>query len=528
MSATYEDWKRAVDKELGGAPFDKKLVTRTPEGIALAPLYCEAPAIQVPTRNAEERFRVCTRWGADASAAALQQDLDDGADALWLTEIPPGLALPAGALVVVDGSGAAGTSRSVDGSGEIAPNEAHVLRAFDPMQDARFDFAPALQLARAHSSSVVISSLAHNLAGADAAAELALMLSTAALYFAEFDKAGIAPSAAATQMHLRVAIGADTFGELCKVRALRWLWQKMVSAMKVQNTPITIHAVGAERTLSARDPWVNMLRATTQVFAAVLGGADLVTASAFDARLESPGEIGKRLARNTGLVLREESMLGMVRDPAAGSYYLDHRTNALARLAWQRFQEIQREGGILALRESGALAARLEASWQARLAALRTRKSPVLGVSEFANTGEQLPSPPRPTTAHYDAEPFETLRARTPADAEVLLFTLGSFAESRPRAGFAANFFATAGLRAEESTEPRGAPLVCVCGTDERYLAELVDVARTLKDAGCKRIVVAGRPGEHEAAWRAAGVDDFVYVGCDALTSLTHALEVFA
>lgn len=527
MNATYEDWKRAVEKELAGAPFDKKLVSKTAEGVDVQPLYVEGPStpLWLPPRPSD-RFRVCTHWGAEATADALARDVADGADALWL-DVPPGtdvdallVKVPAETQVILEG--AAGH-----------PRGRAVLCAMDPLtRGGAFDFAPVVKVARAHTSSAVVSTLPYHDAGADAALELGLALATGVAYFDAFAAAGIGATEAAGQMHLRVAVGADTFGELCKLRALRLLWHKLLAAYGVSSPAVLLHAVSAVRTQSARDPWVNMLRATTQVFAAVLGGADLVTASRFDGLLESPGALGKRIARNTGLVLREESMLGLVQDPAAGSYYLDQRTDALARAGWQHFQTLVGEGGVQKLLESGALASRLEASWNTRLAALRTRKQPVLGVSEFANVDETLPSAPRGADArgglpvHRDAEVFEALRARAERTrAEVHLHTVGSFAESRARVGFASSFFAAGGLRARESSELGAAAVACLCGSDERYAAEAADAARALKAAGCKRLYLAGRPGELEAELRHAGVDDFLYVGCDAVRLLEDALE---
>ncbi len=287
-----------------------------------------------------------------------------------------------------------------------------------------------------------------------------------------------------------------------------------------------------------------MLRVTTQVFAGVLGGADLVTPKAFDEASGEPSGFGRRVARNTGLVLREESFLGAVEDPAGGSYYLDTLTDSLAREAWERFRALEKEGGIAAALESGRLSAKLESAWQARLEKIAKRKTAILGVSDFANLGESLPRavpPPRagskPSAApapgavrvHRDAESFEALRARAEAmtaPPESLLLTLGTLAETRPRAGIAAGFFTAGGIRTREGSANERVPLVCLCGPDERYAAEAVERVRALKAAGVARVLLAGRPGALEADLRAAGIDGFIFVGCDAVAILSELLEV--
>jgi methylmalonyl-CoA mutase len=283
---------------------------------------------------------------------------------------------------------------------------------------------------------------------------------------------------------------------------------------------------------------VNMLRVTTQVFAAALGGADLVTPAAFDVALGPASALGRRVSRNTALVLRDESSLGRVQDPAGGAYYFDSLTDALAREAWKRFRAIEREGGIVEALVSGRLRGRLDAAWAQWADLIAKRKAPVLGVSEFANLDEKLPRPAHENEAstgpalptRRDAEAFEDLRLRADRSAtrpEALLVTLGALAESRARVGFASNFFGAGGVRVRETTHDEPAAIACLCGSDKRYAAEAVGRARALKAAGCRRVLLAGRPGPLEAALREAGVDGFLYAGCDAVALLSELLGEF-
>ena len=485
------DWRTQVEKELAGVPFDKALVHTTAEGLRVEPLYTAAELPPVPRRQAQAPFLICMPYDGDDAARA--EDLAGGAEAIWDRKA---------GVVRIQASGA---------SWRVV-NEASAAALAAPATPA----AP-----------VLISTLTAHAAGADAADELAAALS---LLAARLD-AGAAPSAIAVQL----AVGRDTFGELCKLRTLRVVWQKLLAAAGAGATaPALVHAVASTRTASVRDPWVNMLRGTTEAFAAILGGADLVTPIAYDEAAGPASALGRRVARNTALVLREESLLGRVVDPAAGSYYLETRTDALAREAWKRFRALEAEGGVAALAADGRWQARLEAAWKKRQDALARRKEPVLGVSEFANLDEKpLPRAAAPAGGHRDAEAFEALRDRADALAKsdalptLAIVTLGPAAEHRARLGWTHALFAVGGLRARTTTSTsERATIACLCGSDERYATDAADAARALKAAGCARVLVAGRPGALEASLREAGVDGFVFAGCDVAATLADLLEV--
>jgi methylmalonyl-CoA mutase len=532
-----EQWRAQVDEELAGKSFDKTLVHETFEGIAIAPLYTSRPAALpvLDDRAGGSRLSICMRHERGARASDLAADIGGGADALWIpieaSEDLAGHDL-AGITVLVDANG-----DSVSSALPQALARGTCLVGFDPLKlrvEGRASWATlqndAVKLGAswrngAATGTFVVSALPYHEAGADAVDEIALCLSTGARYLTALLETDLSPERIAQHLLLRVAVGRDTFLELCKVRALRFAWRKLMAAIGAPAGAVPrVHAVCSARTLTARDPWVNMLRVTTQVFSAALGGADLVTPNAFDALLETQSALGRRVARNTGLVLREESALGRVADPGAGSYYFDTLTDALARAAWSRFRLLEDEGGIVQALERGTLDARFEATRRARAEGIAKRKTPVLGVSEFANLDEALPSPPRADIygsgpgLRRDAAPFEALRAQAERHPhEVLLVTLGSAREARPRAGFASSFFAAGGLRTRETSTDEACAVACLCGTDERYASEAVARARTLKAVGCARVVLAGRPGALEAELRAAGVDAFIFAGCDVV-----------
>ena len=422
---TPAQWRTQVEQELKGASFEKVLVTKTPEGLSIEPLYTEAS--KTHALGAGAPFKITMRHEANALASALEADLDQGADALWIDAQLLAAVQSRNAFFVLEGTLPAN-----------ARNDLH-FALVNGVEQAR-----RVEKSFPNGHAAMISTLPDHAAGADSADELAVALSSGVKALQQLIELGLSPVAAAKQIAFQIAVGRDTFAELAKVRALRVCWSKVLAAANAEVPRTLIHAVCSTRTLTQNDPWVNMLRTTTQVFAAVLGGADLVTPHAFDRALGSTSHLSHRVARNTGLVLREESALGKVADPAAGSYYLETITDQLAREAWKRFQGFQREGGVAALRASGKLSERYDASWKARLGELAKRKLPVLGVSEFANLDEQLPHAPRGVAelGRRDSQMFEALRSA--ATGEVALVTLGTFAESRARVGFAANFFTVA------------------------------------------------------------------------------------
>jgi methylmalonyl-CoA mutase len=561
MAATdLTAWRALVDKELAGAPFDK-LVQRTAEGVAIEPLYTERPGDPPPpgaapfVRGATAApFKICMQVAPGGDAAA---EVAGGAEALWCraddrraieTVLNRGLIavvdLPPPGDRKLDIESDDSDDAGVDSDEDDAPrSRSQLWSAFDwigmviaghlpaAVLDAGWPVVPVVKDAIVQDPGwrcLRITTLPFHDAGADAADELALGLSSLVATLRRLDDAGVDVSRAARLAWAQVAIGRDTFGELCKLRALRVLWHKVFAAAGAPDARLdAIHAVCSARTLSQRDPWVNMLRVTTQVFAAALGGAQLITPLPFDAALATRSPLGQRVARNTALVLREESQLGRVLDAGGGSYYLETRTDELAREAWSRFTAIERDGGIVELLASDALRARLDAAWARRLAAIARRKEPVLGVSEFANLGEQLPGAPAALPGvHRDAEAFEALRARVEAAPPgVALIQLGPPAEHRARAGFAEALFAVAGLRTLPRDIGAGLDIACLCGSDERYAAEAASAARALRAAGARRVVLAGRPGAIEAELRAAGVDAFVFVGCDVLSVLEEILS---
>ncbi|WP_327070099.1 methylmalonyl-CoA mutase family protein [Kitasatospora sp. NBC_01302] len=399
---------------------------------------------------------------------------------------------------------------------------------------------------------LTVDALAYHDAGASPAQELGAALATGVAYLRELTAAGLSVDAAAGQLEFRFAATEDQFLTIAKFRAARRLWARVaeVSGVSPEAAAQRQHAVTSSVMMTARDPWVNMLRTTVATLAAGVGGADAVTVLPFDSALGLPDTFARRIACNTQAILLEESHLGRVIDPAGGSWYVEQLTEELAQAAWSWFQEIERAGGLRAALDSGLVGGTIAATWAERSARIAKRREPVTGVSEFPNLGEQplvrepAPAPPGGGLPRVRrAQAFEALRDRSDAHLaatgsrpKLFLAALGPAAVHTARATFAANLFQAGGIETvlAAGTEPAalaaeftasGATTACLCSSDTLY-AELGEaVAGALKAAGAGTVLLAGRPGEQREAYQRAGVDGFVSAGGDAVAVLTSLLD---
>jgi len=222
-------------------------------------------------------------------------------------------------------------------------------------------------------------------AGATAAWELGIALSTAVEHLRAGDAAGLDPSQVAHQIEFTLGVGPDQFLEMAKFRAVRRLWARVLEECGVAEGErhSATYARTSARMITWIDPWVNMLRVTTATFAAGVGGADGVTATPFDRALGEPGPIGRRIARNTQIVLQDESSLGRIADPLAGSWYGEALSDEVAKAGWRRFTEIEAAGGALAALRSGLIADSLAEAADRREDELIHRARVMTGVNEF-------------------------------------------------------------------------------------------------------------------------------------------------
>ena len=468
-AATREQWRRLVADVLKGAPFDKRLVAKTYDGLTIEPLYGRrAQARPIASRAPAAPWSVMQRVDhpdpAAANAEALH-DLENGATGLSvifagatgaygyglaaseaaIARALEGIHLDAGIALDLDlGSHMREAGRALAAlvaRRGVAPAATHIRFGFDPIGAAAVGGASPLPWSGlVPIFNAAISDLAaqgfrgpfavvdgraiHN-AGGSEAQELAYALAVAVAYLRALEAGGIALDAARSLIYFRLAADVDQFLTIAKFRALRMLWARVEEACKLAPAPPVVTAETAWRMMTKRDPYVNMLRATIAVVAAGLGGADAITVLPFTMALGLPERFARRIARNTQLVLLEESNLARVTDPAAGAGGVEDMTEQLCRTAWTQFQKIERAGGAWAALEQGMIQQEVAAVRAERQAAVARRKDAFTGTSDFPDLAETPVSVldvapvtlPPPSALAFEplprirlAEPFEALR----------------------------------------------------------------------------------------------------------------------
>jgi len=336
---------------------------------------------------------------------------------------------------------------------------------------------------------------------------------------------------------------------MAKLRAARVMWARVLESCGVaESGRLQVQqAVTSLAIFSRRDPWVNMLRATTAAIAAGVGGADAVTVLPFDVALGHPDALGRRAARNTQLLLIEESHVARMVDPAAGSWFIESLTSRLAEMAWVGFRAIESAGGVEAVLRDGSLEAEIRSAWTGRLEGLVTRSEPITGVSEFPLLDEPLLERPQIDTptgwpVRRLAQPFEDLRDRSDhrlategRRPRVHLATLGDLADHAARTTWTTNVLAVGGIEAiggngdgahgADEVASRftasGCEVAVICSSDEIYAVAAVDAANALVKAGASLVAIAGNPGELRDDLSAAGVQQFWHQGINLIDTLT-------
>lgn len=603
-AASRADWLALVDKVIKGADFDKKLVSKTADGLRIEPLYTPADALPEPSpivRGAVaakpaggwhiRQFHIETEPAA--ANAAIHEDLVGGVTAIALqiagsggAGLSPDAKTLAAALqgvelgfcpvtlVAGDQTGAAAQAlievwekaglSAVDRAGSFGADPIGDLARLGrvaPSLDARLAEAAALAktaLSSPHVQALVANGEPYHMAGASEAQELAAMLSTLVAYLRALEAAGIAPKDALAKIELMVALDDDQFLGLAKLRALRKLAGRVAEASGAGAAigGLQIGAVTSMRMLTKRDPWNNILRTTIACVTGALGGADAICVLPFTMALGKPDGFARRVARNVQIVCQEESNLGRVADPAGGSWYIERLTADLAAKAWSIFQEIEGKGGIVAALKSGFVQGEIEKIAAQRRAAIATGRQEITGVSAFPLLGDDgvkielwpvaAASPAQgaleiqPLKQERLAVAFEALRdtadqhaAKTGKPLAVFLASIGQVVDHNIRSTWVKNYLAAGGISAAMSDgypdaasaaaafKASGAAAACICSSDAIYAEHAVATAKALKAAGAKLVLMAGKPGEAEAALKAAGVDQFLFAGADAVATLS-------
>jgi methylmalonyl-CoA mutase len=594
-AAGRDDWLGLVDEVLRrsgrigpDAPRgagEQKLVRRTADGIAVRPLYTADDPLPGPigVPGAAPYVRGSTRHGSvpdgwdvrqrhthpdpGTANSAVLADLENGVTSIWLVVGGGATAvadLPAAlegvhldlAPVVLD-AGAEGAA-AADAFLALATERGVVAEALlgglglDPIgvrartgrgPDVDSVVEPARRVAEHHPMmrAVVVDATAVAAAGASDAQELGWSLAAGVAYLRALAAGGVDVTMAAGLLEFRYAATPEQFPTIAKLRAARRLWSRVLEASGARPQRGQLqHAVTAPTAFSRRDPYVNLLRGTVAGFAAGVGGADAVTVAPFDAAIGADTAFSRRIARNTQALLVEESHLARVLDPAGGSWFVESLTGELAEAGWAFFQELEAAGGAVAALDSGLVAERVGAVRGRREADVATRRSPITGVSEFADLAEKPverdPSPVaddataggglavyRPSAAFEERrDRSDAVLAATGARPRAFLATLGPLAAYTARAGFARNLLHAGGVETVEAgptttadevaaafTEA-GSPVAVLCSTDALYAERAADAVAALREAGAACVLLAG-------STEVPGLDGHLAAGGDAL-----------
>lgn len=457
-----DQWQEEVVRLLKGASFEKRMFTRTIDGIRLRPIYTSAdtaglehclvppgtppflrgteapgePAIrwevaqELPFPEPTE-FNRCLRHDLERGQTAVNLVLDDAARAgldpdragegrvgrggtsiatlddldraledVDLERTP--LFVRAGAAAPVFGALLAALCRK---RGTDLTRVSGVI-GLDPLAEMAVSGGLPLSLDRAWDGQALLTRWAEQSApglktiamegflwqegGAGAVEELAFAMAAAVQALREAEKRGIETERAAARCAFSFSVGTDFFTEIAKFRAARLLWARIVEACGAGGpaAKLTFHARSSGWSSTLFDPHTNILRATTQAFAAIAGGCGSLHLTAFDERYGLPGELSRRLARNTQLILRDESHFDRVADPAGGSWYVETLTDQLARKAWDLFQELEADGGMEQALRSGRPQALAGATAGKRKESLALRREVLVGTTRYPDPGE--------------------------------------------------------------------------------------------------------------------------------------------
>ncbi|MCM1310925.1 MAG: methylmalonyl-CoA mutase small subunit [Bacteroides sp.] len=591
---TTEEWRAKVDVDLKGVPFEKKLVWRTNEGFNVNPMYRrediadfkitdslpgEFPYVRGTRTDNDWHIRqeIISDNAADANAKALEV-LGKGADSLgWhmpevtaeaLATFLNGIDLSKTEInlsccmrsvveltqLLTEYIVSAGAADTFHGSIDFNPWKRELKHGskspFDPETTAI-----ALPKIAAPIKGLRLLSVESELftnGGAYIYQELGYALSWGAQWLTLLTDAGLSADEVATRIKFNMGISTNYFMELAKFRAARLLWAQIVEQYKpadVDAAKMHVHASTSKYNQTVYDAHVNLLRSQTEAMSAALAGVDSITVTPFDTPYKTPDDFSERIARNQQLLLKEESHLDKVIDPAGGSYYIETLTLSLANEAWKLFLGVEADGGFAKALADGKIQAAVNESNAKRHADMARRKEVLLGTNQFPNINEfaadkiENDGEGCGCGCHHEegeggiaatrlASDFEQLRLATERAAnrpKVFMLTIGNLAMRLARSQFSGNFFGCAGYEIIDNngfkTVADGidaamaakADVVVLCSSDDEY-ADFAPEAFKLLD-GRAEFVVAGAPACTDDL-KALGIENFIHVRSNVLDTL--------
>lgn len=603
-----EAWEKVITDDLKGADYNKKLIWKTDEGLSIKPYYRAEDLANIPYTTSQpgefpfirgnkttnndwyirQNIKVTPESFELANLKAVEL-LTKGVNSIGfvidpeieieyedfsillknipfqITEInftaPHQTAAIAGFLLryveesSIDKSqlkGSVGYSplAQLTQKGFICQKSENNKYAFDRCRDFIHSMAPFTNM-----QIIEIDGLSFCNAGATAVQELAYTLSQGVEYLNQLTERGLEISEITPRLRFSFGIGPNYFMELAKIRAARLLWANIVSSYsgsRDETCQMNINTTTSSWNSTLYDPYVNLLRTTTESMSAVIAGTNSHTILPFDAAFGESSDFSERIARNQQLILKEESNFDKLVDPAAGSYYIESITASLAEEAWKLFLKTEEEGGFLIAFSKGYIQDQVEATAQKRDLALATRRDILLGTNQYPNftekmshdlsdkllnpvTEEHPEAIARPLKIYRGSMAFEALRYRTDRFAEsnhrpkAYMLTIGNFGMRKARAQFACNFFACAGfevidnngfktpVEGAEAALKAKADFTVICSSDDEYATFATEIAERL--SGKSIVVIAGNPPSADEL-RAKGIKHFIHVKSNLLETL--------
>ena len=594
-----EKWEEVITADLKGADYERKLVWKTGEGFNVRPYYraenlegikfLGSQAGEFPYvrgTRAHNRWRVhqtvsvvCPK---EANAEALKI-LNAGVDSLGfciaseaftaadLDTLLGEICIPAVQLTFC-GQKTADVAELVLAKIEkegIAKEDVRIAFCIDPLvkglstkgdfcsPNGEKCFARIAELIRKtkeykHIRVVTVSGQIFGNSGSTIVEELAFVLSAGHDYLVRLTDAGLTIEEAARKLRFSFSVSSNYFMEIAKFRAARMLWANIVKGYNPEKNcacKMQIHAETSKWNQTVYDPYVNMLRGTTEAMSAAIGGVYSLEVTPFDASFENPTEFSKRIARNVELLLKHESHFDQVVDPAGGSYYIENLTQSIAAEAWKLFLEIEEKGGYTEAYKAGFIAERIKASAAAKDKNIATRRQILLGANQYPNftevAGKEITAESvtrkqgegNVLVPYRGAMAFEEMRLhvdRSGKEPKAFMLTCGNLGMARARSQFSCNFFACAGIKVIDNTYFKSieegvkaaleskAQIVVVCASDDDYAEAAPKIKELL--GGKAILVVAGAPA-CAPELEAQGITNFINVKSNVLETLKFYLK---
>ena len=586
-----EKWEEVITADLKGADYERKLVWKTGEGFNVRPYYraenlegikfLGSQAGEFPYvrgTHAHNRWRVhqtvsvvCPK---EANAEALKI-LNAGVDSLGfciasadfsaadLDMLLKDICIPA-VEITFCGEKMAHVAELVLAKVEkegIAKEDVRIAFCIDPLVkglSSKGDFcspngekciARIVELIHKtkeykHVRIVTVAGQTFGNSGSTIVEELAFTLSAGHDYLVRLTDAGLDVDAAARKLRFSFSVSSNYFMEIAKFRAARMLWANIVKGYgpaKNCACKMQIHAETSRWNQTVYDPYVNMLRGTTEAMSATIAGVHSLEVMPFDASFENPTEFSKRIARNVELLLKNESHFDQVVDPAGGSYYVENLTQSIAAEAWKLFLEIEEKGGYTEAYKAGLIVERIKASAAAKDKNIATRRQTLLGANQYPNftevAGKEITAESvtrkqaegNVLVPYRGAMAFEEMRLqvdRSGKEPKAFMLTCGNLGMARARSQFSCNFFACAGIKVIDNTYFKSieegakaaleskAQIVVVCASDDDYAEAAPKVKELL--GGKAILVVAGAPA-CAPELEAQGITNFINVKSNVL-----------